>query len=615
MLRKQIYKAAYASLKYEHKANMDVLIVISTGTAYWYSVAIVIAQYFGFLHEDTFFETAAFLMTLILFGRFLESMATSRTSRVLKELTSMQAEKAILLAPMESSCKNSCCSKEEAADTEDKEIDVRLIQIGDLLKVLPGMSIPVDGVVVRGNSSVDESMITGESKLISKSAGCELIGGTINSSRGPLIMRVTKTIQQSTLSTISRLVEEAQQQKAKVERTADRVASVFVPVIIVTACAAFTVWYIIAYYGFVTTSYAPFTFALLFALTILVISCPCAVSLSVPTVVVVATGIAAKHGILFKGGAAIEQASKSKIVVFDKTGTLTQGNFEICNVYVQPRADITMNALFELIGSLESNSEHPIGKAIVNRAKGMNCRFVETENFLPVPGGGIQGDVDGCLVTLGHFQWILGQNEAISDDDLKEFNKHLKLWQLTGQTVIAVGIEGKLVGLIGMADCVRVEAPKVVQELKRMGKEVYMLTGDQEQTAIAVGESVGIEREHIYFGVVPAEKSNVVRSLQEKFGPVVMVGDGINDAIALTAADIGIAVGSGTNVAIEAADIVLMKSDLWDVCISLHLTTVAFNVIRLNFTWAFLYNLIGIPLAAGLLYPFFGIAIPPALAG
>merc|ERR1712137_632984 len=396
---------------------------------------------------------------------------------------------------------------------------------------------------------------------------------------------------------------------------ADRVASYFVPAIIMLAVCAFVLWYVLADYGFVETTYHPFTFALLFSLTILVISCPCAVSLAVPTVVIVATGVAAKHGILFKGGAAIEKASKSKVCVFDKTGTLTQGCFSVTNFELDSNCKYDEKSLFQLIGSLESSSEHLIGKAIVERADELGCSLIESSaSFIAIPGNGIQGRVDSTEVCLGNFSWVLAQCQNVSEELRDDFTRKAQLWQVSSQTVIAVAVNEKLVALLGLSDSVRSEASFVIAKLKEMNKKVFMLTGDQKKTALAIGGSLGLSEENIISEVRPEEKADTIKELQEQYGSVVMIGDGVNDAIALAAADIGIAIGSGTNVAIEAADIVLMKSDLWDIII-LHLSNVAFKVIKLNFGWAFFYNLVGIPLAAGALYPIWGIAIPPALAG
>ena len=617
-----LYKAAYAGLRYERKANMDLLIIISTGTAYWYSVAIVVAHAFDSEVElATFFETAACLMTLILLGRFLESYATNRTSRVLSALTAMQPTKAILLENMQTS---NCCEDESSTCsskmTTEREIDTKLIQVGDMLKVLPGMQVPVDGHVVLGETAIDESMITGESVPVPKQVGGKLIGGSINLGSS-FEMLAEKSLPDSTLANIAKLVENAQQNKAAVERTADRVASVFVPMIVVLAFLTFVVWFYLAHSGHVTTGgYSPLSFSLMFALTVLVISCPCAVSLAVPTVVIVSTGMNAKYGILVKGGLAIEQLHKSTVYVFDKTGTLTEGQFKVSNVQLNPSCGLNEAAIFRLIGSAELASEHLIGKSLSKHATNLGCTLDQPDESSVYPGKGLQATIGQQVVLVGKFAWILDSIPDWTENPnnlsfLSQCQVAQGQWQAFGQTVIGVAINSCLVALVGLADMPRAEAPQVVTMLHALNKRVVMLTGDNQVTAECIASQVGIPSTDIISNVLPEEKSNVIVELQSKGEHVVMIGDGINDAIALTTADVGIAIGSGSNIAIEAADVVLIKANLLDVVTCLKLTKAAFRVITLNFTWAFLYNLVGIPIAAGLFYPLFGLAIPPALAG
>jgi Cu+-exporting ATPase len=474
---------------------------------------------------------------------------------------------------------------------------VELLQKGDVILVRPGERVPTDGVVLAGSSSVDESMLTGESIPVSKDAGSEVFGATINKS-GSFTFQATKVGSETALAQIIRLVEEAQGSKAPIQRVADKVASIFVPVVFAIAIVTFSIWY------FVVPD-AVFSRAMLNFVSVLIIACPCAMGLATPTAVMVGTGLGAERGILIKGGESLEKAYKLTAVVFDKTGTLTRGTPTVTDVI--PAPTVLARRVWQIALSMEAVSEHPLAQAIVEQGRANGTEALPVENFQAISGLGVCGSVQGQPVCLGNRRFI--DQEAVSMNGLdSEFRKLSD----EGKTAVLVAEENKVIGVIGLQDVPREGAREAVDSLKEMGLKVVMITGDNQKTAAAVAASVGIES--VLAEVMPGDKAEEIRRLQAQGEAVAMVGDGINDAPALTAADIGIAIGAGADVAIEAGDITLIQNDLRLVPAAIRLSFQTMKVIRQNLFWAFFYNSLGIPIAAGVLYPFFGILLNPVFA-
>lgn len=526
---------------------------------------------------------------LILLGRYLEALAKGSASNVLTKLIGMQAVSATL--------------------TSEQEIRIELVQRGDVLKVLPGSRIPTDGVVVFGSSAVDESTVTGESIPVSKSVGDTVYGSTINQ-HGLIHVRVTKIASESTLASISRLVEQAQNSKAEIQRTADRIASYFVPAIVVVAILVFTVWISISATGSVDTKDTrPLPFSLRFALAVLVVSCPCAFGLAVPTAIMVGTSVGAKLGVLFKSGPILETCHNINTVIFDKTGTLTVGRPTVtsCEVFTE---NLSRREFLSIVGSAELGSEHVLGKAIATYAREERCELLNPSSYQAAPGKGLVCVVGKRSICIGTRQWLF-ETASVSVPD-RAADRIMALEQ-EGNTVVCVAIDTDFAGIVALADTPRAEARFVVDRLQRMGVEVWMLSGDNSRTVNAVAARLGVG--HVMGEVLPSEKASKVRQLQEQGKIVAMVGDGVNDSPALAQANVGIAIGAGTDIALEAADVVLVKNDLRDILVALHLSKKIFTRITINFAWACLYNLIAIPVAAGVLYPKWKLSLPPAVAG
>jgi len=541
----------------------------------------------------------------------MENIAKAKTADAITKLLSLQPATAVLLHVDENT----------GEIIEEKEVDTNLIQKGDLLKVVPGEKIPVDGQVVSGTSTTDESMLTGEALPISKNPGDQVIGGTINK-EGMIRIKATHVGADTALSRIVQLVEEAQTQKAPIQAFADKVARFFVPTILFLAFLTFSVWFSLSMSGVLPADWIPsgsnnFVFSFLFALSVVVIACPCALGLATPTAVMVGTGIGARHGILIKGGAALEIGHKVSAVIFDKTGTLTQGAPSVTQTRIFDDST-SLRRFYQLTGSAESASEHPLAKAILEKAKvmvsgGLNeserLQLVEPEQFSVEPGRGLRCRVKSQEVMIGNRSWMEDNRINVpfeADDFICGVEEE-------GETCVLVGVDGKFVGCIAIADTLKPEASAVVEKLKRMKIDVCMVTGDNRRTAHAIASKVGIT--HVFAEVLPAKKAEKVKELQRSNKKVAMVGDGINDSPALAQADLGIAVGAGTDVAIETADVVLMKNDLRDVVAALHLSKATFRRIRINLCWAFLYNMVALPLAAGVFYPLMKAPVPPAAAG
>eukprot|EP01112_Ceratiomyxa_fruticulosa_P012932 TRINITY_DN3607_c0_g2_i2.p1 TRINITY_DN3607_c0_g2~~TRINITY_DN3607_c0_g2_i2.p1 ORF type:complete len:1005 (+),score=238.84 TRINITY_DN3607_c0_g2_i2:182-3196(+) len=676
----RFYKNAFKALSHR-VANMDVLIVLGTTCAYIYSVFVLI---YAMVHKQkissdsmdlmsagqvhTFFDTSSMLISFILLGKYLETITKGKTSEAIRTLMSLQPTTAILLNIEEHEFG-------EPVVLEEKEIQIDLVQRGDVLKVLPGAKIPTDGVVISGSSSVDESLVTGESVAISKKVGDKLIGGTLNQN-GLLRMKAERVGAETGLGQIIRLVEQAQTEKAPIQGLADKVSAFFVPLVVIFALLTFFIWIGIATSGIsipnATPIDNPFQFALTFMISVIIIACPCALGLATPTAVMVGTGIGAQNGILFKGGSHLERTHKITAVVFDKTGTLTNGKptvteWEIFgedkNKYKKntpssievivddifekgPEIEVDPNraAFFHLVACVESASEHPLANAITNYILGSENiqreNLVQPEDFLAVVGQGVQAVVLSRTLIIGNARWLAEKGITVKDslasvplteilkpkelqvDDLdkkpnkkvdhSEIETRIRTLETEGKTVVLVSIDNMIYGFLALEDEIKAESRVTIQTLNKMGILSYMLTGDNERTALAVAEQVGIQ--NVFAEVLPSMKSKKVQELKQQGHVVGMVGDGINDSPALAEADVGIAIGTGTDIAIEAANIVLIRSDLRDVITAIDLSKKTFRRILLNYLWAMLYNCLGIPIAAGVLVPI-GFQIPPMFAG
>ena len=571
---------------------MDTLIAIGTTAAYSYSAAVTIIPSF-FPFNSVYFETSAVIITLILVGKLLEIGTKEKATIAVRKLLDLQPRMAKVLRPTKNS--NAGEYLEEEIETPIEEIKEK-----DILIVRPGEKIPTDGIVIEGTSTIDESAITGESIPIDKSEGDEIIGATINKS-GLLKIKATKVGQDTVLSQIINLVEEARTGKAQMQRMVDQVAKYFVPAILVAAIGVGLGWYFIENIGI--------TYSLLAFVSVIIIACPCALGITTPAALMMGSGKAAEYGILFKGGEYLEIASKVNTVVFDKTGTLTEGRPSLTDIY--DISNIGEKELIRLAGIAESGSEHPLGQAITRKAK-EEIQVPNPDSFEAISGQGIRAMYEGHVIVVGNRRLINDNGITIPeivDAKLKDFEN-------MGKTAVLVAIDSKLTGILGLADTVKKNAREAIEELKSMGKEIIMLTGDNERTAKFIGESLGIDR--IIAHVMPQQKQEVILKLKSEGKIVAMVGDGINDAPALARADLGIAIGSGTDVAKETGGIILIKSDVKDVVIALELGKKTVSKIKQNLFWAFAYNTGLIPIAGGALVPFLGVGIfgwLPMLAG
>ena len=562
------------------RANMDTLIAMGTSAAFGYSTVITF-----FLGGDVYFDSAIMILTLITLGKYLEAVAKGRTSEAIKKLLDLQAKTATVIR-----------------DGKEIEIPIEDVEVGDLVIVKPGDKIPVDGIVREGRSSVDESMLTGESLPIEKNVGDEVIGATLNK-LGTLKFEAMKVGKDTALAQIIKIVEDAQGSKAPIQRLADTVAGYFVPAVIVIALVTFVLQYFFGLsqlIGIPLGALDAFTFAMLAMVAVLVIACPCALGLATPTAIMAGTGKGAENGILIKGGESLETAHKMNAVIFDKTGTLTKGEPELTDVVTSNGYD--KKKLLTYAASIEKGSEHPLGEAIVKGAEQEGIQFIDVEGFEAIPGHGVKATVNGETVFIGNEKLMNDNN--INTESLRDAIKRL---QSEGKTAMIVSINKTSAGVLAVADTLKEYSKEAVKKLQKMGVEVIMLTGDNERTAHAIAKQIGITR--VFAEVLPADKANMVKQLQNEGKIVGMVGDGINDAPALVQADIGIAIGSGSDVAIESSDITLIGEDLRAVVGAIALSKKTMSTIKRNLFWSFFYNTAFIPIAAlGLLLPMFAAA-------
>ncbi len=579
----RFYKGAVAALRHG-SADMNVLVAIGTSAAFGYSLGVTLFP--GFFAQSGFpaavyFDTAAIIITLILLGKFLEARAKGRTSDAIKKLMGLQAKTARVIGE----------------DGNEEDIPVEQVKKGDIILVRPGEKIPVDGIITEGNSSIDEAMLTGESIPVTKEPGDEVFGATINKTTA-FKFEATKVGKDTVLSQIVRLVEEAQGSKAPVQRLADTISAYFVPAVIGIALVTFGVWFIFG-------PKPAFTFAMLNAVSVLIIACPCALGLATPTAIMVGTGRGAENGVLIKGGESLEAAHRIDTVILDKTGTLTKGEPEVTDVVTA--GDWDEERLLALVASVERGSEHPLGQSILEGAKERGLDLEEPKDFNAIPGHGVRASIGQHQVLVGNRKLL--DDEGIALGGLAEKAKDLSK---EGKTPMFAAVDGKAAGLIAVADTLKDNSTAAVGRLKEIGIEVAMITGDNLRTAEAIARKVGIDR--VLAEVLPEDKANQVKKLQEEGKVVAMVGDGINDAPALAQADVGIAIGTGTDVAMEASDITLITGDLFGVVTAIELSKRTMATIRQNLFWAFIYNTLGIPVAAGLLFPSFGILLQPVFA-
>ncbi|WP_370659283.1 heavy metal translocating P-type ATPase [Vagococcus jeotgali] len=562
--------------------NMDSLVALGTSAATLYSIygTIKVFQGDAGFAMDLYYESAAVILTLITLGKYFEAVSKGKTSEAIKKLMGLAPKTAMVLN-----------------DGKEVETPIEQVQVGDVIVVRPGEKVPVDGMIVSGSSALDESMITGESIPVEKTVGDLVVGASMNKT-GSFQFEATKVGKDTTLSQIIRLVEDAQGSKAPIAQMADKVSGVFVPIVIVLAILSGVLWF--------TLGQESWIFALTITISVLVIACPCALGLATPTAIMVGTGKGAENGVLIKSGDALETTHKLQTIVFDKTGTITEGKPVVTDIHVL--SNMSSDELLRLAASAETGSEHPLGAAIVEKAKEKDMNFVEVSDFEAVPGHGIEVVMNDVTYLIGNKKLI--EKNQLSLDKAIDVSNQLAS---EGKTPMYMATKTELLGIIAVADTIKASSHQAIKKLQSMGIEVVMMTGDNERTAMAIAKQVGITR--VLSDVLPEDKASEVKKLQEEGKKVGMVGDGINDAPALAQADIGLAIGSGTDVAMESADIVLMRSDLMDVPTAIELSHATITNIKENLFWAFAYNVLGIPVAMGVLYLFGGPLLNPMIAG
>ncbi|WP_377477363.1 MAG: heavy metal translocating P-type ATPase [Microcoleus anatoxicus] len=578
------YIGAWKSLK-RRLATMDTLIALGTSSAYFYSVSVTLFPGFFLaqgLIPSVYYEVAASVIALILLGKTLENRAKGETSEAIRKLMGLQAKTARIVR-----------------NGQELEVPLAQVEIGDIVQVRPGEQIPVDGEVIEGYSTIDEAMVTGESLPVKKQVGDEVIGSTINKT-GSFKFRTTRIGQDTFLAQIVKMVQDAQGSKAPIQKLADEVTGWFVPAVIAVALATFIIWF---------NATGNLTLATVTMVEVLIIACPCALGLATPTAVMVGTGKGAENGVLIKGAESLELAHKIQVIVLDKTGTLTEGKPTVTDfVTIKGSANSNELKLLKLAASVERNSEHPLGEAVVRYGESQEVILTDVKDFEAIAGSGVRGVVEGKSIALGTLRWM---QELGFDTDYLELRA--KAWESASKTVVWMAVEGKIEAILGIADALKPSSARAVKALQKLGLEVAMLTGDNRATAESIAHAVGIDR--IFAEVRPDQKVAKIQALQAQGKIVAMVGDGINDAPALAASDVGIAIGTGTDVAIAASDITLISGDLQGIVTAIQLSRATMRNIRENLFFAFIYNIAGIPIAAGILYPIFGWLLSPIIAG
>ncbi|MBE9123280.1 copper-translocating P-type ATPase [Tychonema sp. LEGE 07199] len=578
------YTGAWKALK-RRLATMDTLIALGTSSAYFYSVFVTFFPGFFIakgLTPSVYYEVSSSVVALILLGKTLENRAKGETSEAIRKLMGLQAKTARIVR-----------------NGEELEVPIARVEIGDIVQVRPGEQIPVDGEVIEGASTVDEAMVTGESLPVKKQLGDEVIGSTINKT-GSFKFRTTKIGKDTFLAQIVKMVQDAQGSKAPIQKLADEVTGWFVPAVIAVALATFVVWF---------NATGNFTLATITMVEVLIIACPCALGLATPTAVMVGTGKGAKNGILIKGAESLELAHKLQVIVLDKTGTLTEGKPTVTDfVTIKGTENSNELKLLQLAASVERNSEHPVGEAVVRYAQSQEVNLTDVKDFEAIAGSGVRGVVGGKPIALGTLRWM---QELGCDTEYLELRA--KALEGDSKTVVWMSVDGKIEAILGIADALKPSSAQAVKALQKLGLEVAMLTGDNRATAESIARSVGITR--VFAEVRPDQKAAKIQALQGEGKIVAMVGDGINDAPALAASDVGIAIGTGTDVAIAASDITLISGDLQGIVTAIQLSRATMRNIRENLFFAFIYNIAGIPIAAGVLYPILGWLLSPIIAG
>lgn len=593
------YKAAWKSL-INKSASMDVLVVLGTSAAYFYSLfSIIYAFYVPAYHGSVFFETAAILLTFIFFGKYLEEIAKGRTSEAIKKLIELKPDTALIIR-----------------DGEEVVITIDDVVVGDICVIKPGDSVPVDGIVIEGQTYVNESMITGESVSVFKESNDGMIGGTINEN-GFIKMEAKKIGKDTTLSQIITMVDEAQTSKIPIQKLADRISAWFVPAVVILSLITLTVWYLLFQFGPLDINTitggveagisSTFLYSFLLAITVLVISCPCALGLATPTAIMVGTGLGAQNGILIRNGEALEIARNVNVVLFDKTGTITEGSPKVTNIVTRTK-QFDEGSILRIAASLEKGSEHSIAKAIIQKSEEEKISLSKIEDFKAHPGKGIEAKIDGIQYAIGNRKLSISLSATIEET----LEQNMEGLEEQGKTVILVIQENIAIGFIAVSDTIKQNSKDAITMLQQMGLKVAMVSGDNRRAANAIANEVGIDE--IHAEVLPEQKVDVVSNYQDKNQKVLFVGDGINDAPALAKADVGIAIGSGTDVAIETGEIILVKDDLRDVVTAIDLSKKTIRKVKMGLFWALIYNTLGIPIAAGFLVPI-GFLLPAELAG
>ena len=590
IIGKRFYKIGFRQL-FMLSPNMDSLVAVGTSSAFIYSLYIsykIFADNNIHLMHSLYYESAAMIIAFVMLGKYLETLSKGKASAAIKKLVNFQAKKANIIR-----------------NGEIVEIDINEVSKGDIVFIKPGEKIPVDGIIIEGHSTIDEAMITGESIPVEKLENDKVYSGSINKD-GALKVVVNATEGETLISKIAKLVEDAQMTKAPIARLADKVSLIFVPTVIFIAVFAALLWWFLIKYNVVSVSQNHFEFVLTIFISILIIACPCSLGLATPTAIMVGTGKGAELGILIKSGEALEKLNEIDTIVFDKTGTLTEGTPKVIDIVSIGNA-LSKDEILKIAASMEVNSEHPLGKAVYDEAKEKNVELYEVKKFLSISGRGVIGEIE-------EKKYLLGNKKLLLDNGISNLHEEeIHRYELEGKTTILLADEEKLIAFITLADVVRNESIKLIEKLKKENIKTYMLTGDNERTAKVIAKKLGID--DVIAEVSPEDKYKKVKDLQEQGRKVVMVGDGVNDSPALAQADVGMAIGSGTDIAIESADIVLMSKDIETILTAIRLSKATIKNIKENLFWAFFYNSCGIPIAGGLLYLFTGHLLNPMLAG